>query len=53
MLLLGFAIVRADYEQVLGISNRLFGVLVILAGFAAYGVDIALRPARASSTDMD
>jgi amino acid transporter len=51
MLLWGFAIVRADHEQVLGMSSRLFAILVILAGFAAYGVDVVLRPARASSAD--
>jgi amino acid transporter len=49
MLLLGFAIVRADHEQVLGMSSRMFGVLVVLAGFAAFGLDVALRPARNSS----
>ncbi len=53
MLLLGFAIVRAEYERVLGMSSRLFGVLVIVTGFAAYGLDVALRPARASSADPE
>ena len=53
MLLLGFAIARAEYEQVLGMSSRVFGVLVILAGFAAYGVDFLLRPARRSSASIE
>ena len=52
MLLLGFAIVRAEHEQVLGMNSRWFGVLVIVAGFAAYGLDVALRRARASSTEV-
>ena len=51
-LLLGFAIVRAEHEQVLGMNSRWFGVLVIVAGFAAYGLDVALRRARASSTEV-
>ncbi len=46
MLLLGFSIVRSDQEQILGISSLLFGILLILAGFLAYSLDVALRPAR-------
>ncbi len=53
MLLLGVAIARAEYEQVLGMSSRWFGVLVILGGFAAYGMDVALRRARASTAESD
>ena len=47
MLLLGFSIFRGDHEQILGIGSLLFGILLIFAGFFAYGVDITLRPARA------
>jgi amino acid transporter len=39
MLLLGFAIVRSDREQVLGMSSFRFGALMIAAGFAVYGID--------------
>jgi amino acid transporter len=46
MLLLGFSIFRGDHEQILGMSSLLFGVLLIVGGFFAYGLDLALRPAR-------
>jgi len=39
MLLLGFAIIRSDREQVLGMSSFRFGAFMILAGFAVYGID--------------
>jgi amino acid transporter len=45
-LLLGFSVVRSDHEEILGISSLLFGILLILAGFLAYTLDVALRPAR-------
>ena len=45
-LLLGFSIFRGDHEEILGMSSLLFGILLILAGFLAYGLDIVLRPAR-------
>lgn len=38
LLLLGFAIVRGDAEQVLGMSSLVFGILLILGGVAAYGI---------------
>jgi len=45
-LLLGFSIFRSDHEEILGMSSLIFGSLLILAGFLAYGLDLALRPAR-------
>ncbi len=48
MLLLGFSIVRSDSERILGMSSLLFGILLIIAGFFAYGVDVTLRPARSA-----
>jgi len=39
MLLLAFAIVRSDREQILGMNGFLFGALMILAGFAFYAID--------------
>jgi amino acid transporter len=45
-LLLGFSIFRSDHELLLGINSLIFGSLLILAGFLAYGLDVSLRPAR-------
>jgi len=45
-LLLGFSILRSDHEEILGMNSLIFGALLILAGFLAYGLDVALRPAR-------
>jgi amino acid transporter len=42
-LLLAFAIIHADHEQVLGINSLTIGVVLIVAGFVAYGIDAALR----------
>ena len=47
-LLLGFSIVRSDQEQIFGLSSLVFGLLLIAAGFLAYGIDLALRPARSA-----
>lgn len=41
MALLAFAVSRSEHEQILGISSFLFGSLMIVAGFAAYGIDAA------------
>ena len=38
-LLLAFAIVRSDREQILGMNSFLFGALMIMAGFAVYAID--------------
>ena len=46
MLLLAFSVVYGDHEQVLGMNSYLFGLLLVVAGFLAYAVDIRLRPAR-------
>jgi len=45
-LLIGFSVVRGEHEEILGMSSLLFGILLIVAGFLAYGLDLALRPAR-------
>ncbi len=47
-LLLGFSIVRGDQEHILGLSSLVFGLFLIAAGFLAYGLDLALRPARSA-----
>jgi amino acid transporter len=47
-LLLGFSVVRSDQEQIFGLSSLLFGVMLIAAGFLAYALDLALRPARSA-----
>jgi amino acid transporter len=53
-LLLGFSIVRGDQERILGLSSLVFGIILIAAGFLAYGIDLALRPARsAPSAGLD
>jgi len=46
MLLLVFSLVHGEHEQILGMSSLMFGVVLVVAGFIAYGVDVALRPAR-------
>jgi amino acid transporter len=48
-LLIGVSIVRSDQEQILGMSSLVFGLLLIAAGFFAYGLDVALRPARTTA----
>ncbi|MGA2902199.1 MAG: APC family permease [Candidatus Korobacteraceae bacterium] len=45
-LLLVFFIARGDHEQILGMSSLLFGILLVIAGFLAYGIDLTLRRAR-------
>jgi amino acid transporter len=45
-LLLGFSIFRSDHEVILGMNSLIFGALLILAGFVAYGLDAAIRGAR-------
>jgi amino acid transporter len=44
-LLLGFSIVRSEHESVLGMSSFAFGMILIAAGFVAYFVNHALKPA--------
>jgi amino acid transporter len=46
MALLIFAVTHSEHEQILGMSSFLFGMLTILAGFVAYGIDrtLAKRP---------
>jgi amino acid transporter len=45
-LLLVFTVVRGDHEKVLGMSSLMFGVVLVVAGFVAYAVDVTLRPVR-------
>jgi amino acid transporter len=45
-LLLIFYAIHGDHEQILGMSSLTFGVILIIAGFVAYAIDAALRPAR-------
>jgi amino acid transporter len=44
MALLAFSVVRSEHETVLGVSSFAFGVALILAGVAAYGLNYLLRP---------
>jgi amino acid transporter len=44
-LLLGFSVVRGEHESVLGMSSFAFGMILIAAGFVAYFVNHALKPA--------
>jgi amino acid transporter len=43
-LLLGFAIVRSEHEQLLGMSSFAFGAMLIVAGVLAYMLNVALKP---------
>jgi amino acid transporter len=45
-LLLGFSIFRSDHEEILGMNSLIVGAVLILAGFLAYGLDVAIRAAR-------
>ena len=44
VLLLGFAVVRGEHESVLGMSSFAFGMILIGAGVAAYGINRLLKP---------
>ncbi len=44
MLLLGFAVLRADHESILGMSSFAFGMILIAAGVVAYAVNHLLKP---------
>jgi amino acid transporter len=44
-LLLGFAVVGSEHESVLGMSSFAFGMILIAAGFVAYFINHALKPA--------
>ncbi len=46
MLLLGFSIFHGEHQQVLGMSSLTFGLLLIVGGFVAYGIDLMLRPRK-------
>jgi amino acid transporter len=45
MLLLGFSIARSQHESILGMSSFAFGMILIAAGFLAYALNHALKPA--------
>ena len=44
MLLLGLSAVRGQSEHILGMSSFAFGILLIVAGFVAYAVNLLLKP---------
>jgi amino acid transporter len=45
MLLLGFSVVRSEHEAILGMSSFAFGLILIAAGFVAYALNHAVKPA--------
>ena len=45
MLLLGFSVIRSEHEQIWNMSSFTFGMILIAAGFVAYFVNHALKPA--------
>ena len=45
MLLLGFAVVRSDHEQIWNMSSFTFGMILIAAGVVAYFINHLLKPA--------
>jgi hypothetical protein len=49
MLLLGLSAFRGETEHILGMSSFAFGVLLIVAGFVAYGANSLLKPQGWSS----
>jgi hypothetical protein len=44
-LLLAFSVIRSEHESILGMSSFAFGMILIVAGFVAYFVNHALKPA--------
>jgi amino acid transporter len=44
MLMLGFSIFRSEHETVAGMSSFAFGMILMAAGVAAYGLNHALKP---------
>ena len=44
MLMLGFSIFRSEHETVAGMSSFAFGMILILAGVVAYGLNHLLKP---------
>jgi len=44
MLMLGFSIFRSEHETVAGMSSFAFGMILIVAGVVAYGLNHALKP---------
>jgi amino acid transporter len=45
MLLLGFSVARSQHESILGMSSFAFGMILIAAGFVAYALNHAVKPA--------
>jgi hypothetical protein len=45
VLLLGFSVMHGEREQILGMNGLAFGILLILAGFVAYGIKMAIQNA--------
>jgi amino acid transporter len=45
MLLLGFSVFRSENESILGMSSFAFGMILIAAGFVAYALNHAVKPA--------
>ena len=43
MLLLAFALARTEREQLFGVNALWFGVLIVVAGFAFYGIGLGVR----------
>ncbi|HTT18240.1 MAG TPA: APC family permease [Candidatus Sulfotelmatobacter sp.] len=50
MLLLGFSVVRSQHESILGMSSFAFGMILIAAGFVAYALNHAVKPAGWAET---
>ena len=44
ILMLGFAVLRSQHEQVLGMSSFLFGMILIGLGVVVYLLNITLKP---------
>jgi uncharacterized membrane protein len=44
LLLLGISVFHSEGERILGVNGLLFGILLIVAGFAAYWAQCAIGP---------
>jgi amino acid transporter len=53
VLLLAFSVVRSQHESILGISSFAFGMILIAAGFLAYGLNHAVKPAGWAVSDSE
>ena len=53
LLLLGISVLHSESERILGVNGLLFGLLLIVAGFAAYWAQCAIGPGASLTAPSD